>query len=428
VVQHPKPFVARRRLNRSITSLLLLTGLGVASLVTAGGCTEPVTYNANAVAALPANSFVKTWMADLQLKNDSIDRIDVRDKTLYVVSKNKQVTAVNRAAGTIKFVAQVAAAGDRLMAPVELKDKVVFPTAISLELYDFNGGNLKTIPLSVPIRSGAAGGGEMVYFGADDPGGGRVEAIDLTSFARPRWELLTPGGSIASTPVLYLGVLFVGTESGDVYAVNEERKPIWATPGGIFKTSGSIVADLRADESGLYVASKDTILYCINRQNGKLMWQYFSGGPLYTPPIPTSDTVYLASEGVGVAALSKAAVPVGGTDKKTAYDRSAKWVYKPGKQFLAQDEKYAYVMEERHDAKNADVTHRLIVAVDKETGQKVFESQHLDFSVFGTNPRDNTIYAAYPTGQLFAIKPVLKPGQIGELVMTPVTGSLAIAN
>src|SRR6266478_1467961 len=141
---------------------MLVSGLGVAALTS--GCTEPITYKANPVAELPANSFVKAWMADLRLKDASITRIDVRDKTLYVVSSNKQVTAINRGPGSIKFVAQVTQAGERLLPPVELTDKVVFPTATSLELYDYNGVHQRTVALDVPIRSGATGGGTMIYF------------------------------------------------------------------------------------------------------------------------------------------------------------------------------------------------------------------------------------------------------------------------
>ena len=83
---------------------------------------------------------------------------------------------------------------------MELSDKVVFPTATSLEIYDYNGAHQRTVSLEVPIRSGATGGGTMIYFGADDPAGGRVEAFDLTrNFANRRWELLTPGGSVTYT-------------------------------------------------------------------------------------------------------------------------------------------------------------------------------------------------------------------------------------
>jgi outer membrane protein assembly factor BamB len=389
-------------------------------MLVVAGCTEPVTYKASQVAQLPAGSFARAWGANLKLGDGvTVSRIDVRDKAIYVVTSDKQVTAINRSAGTVKFVAKVAHPGDRLMPPVELTDKngainsIVFPTAISLELYDVNGEHQRTVPLEAPIRSGATGSGDNIYFGADDPLGGRVEAISLArNFASTRWELLTPGGAITSTPVLFLGVLFVGTESGAVYAINEERRAVWATPGGIFQTAGPIVADLKADESGLYVASKDEKLYCLNRTNGKLLWQFFAGAALNSAPVPTADTVYQYIDGDGVAAITK--------DPKAAYNRSAKWVYKSGRQFLAQDEKYAYIMEPRVDAKDEDVVHHVIVAVDKETGQKAFESRHQDFAVFGTNARDGIIYAAYADGAVVAIKPVLKPGQIGELVMEPV--------
>lgn len=417
VQQQSKQIVARNWPTRWITSLALVASACCGVMWGVGGCAHPeVRYRPNAVAALPAGSFTRGWMADLKLSDARINRIDVREQTVYVFTSDHQVTAINRGPGSIKFVAKLTRADERLLPPVELKDKLVFPTATTLELYDYNGVHERGVPLQAPIRSGAAGAGNMIYFGADDPLGGRVQAVDLSrNFATVRWELLSAGGSVSSTPALYLGVLFIGTENGLVYAVNEERRPIWAIEGSAFKTSGPVVADLKADENGLYVASKDSILYCLNRTNGKLLWQFFAGRPLNTAPVPTSDTVYQYIEGGGIAAISK--------DPKAAYNRTAKWVYKLGRQFLAQDEKYAYLMEVRRDPQDQDVTRRLIVAVDKQTGEKAFESQHQGFNVFGTNPRDNTIYAAYPGGEVFAIKPVIKAGQIGELVLTPVPSS-----
>jgi hypothetical protein len=407
---------------------LAAAGLGL-GLGFSGGCEHhEVRYEAGAVAALPAGSFTRLggWMADLKLQDAQITRIDVRDDTIFVFSSNHRVTAINRGPGSIRFVAELSTADQRLMPPVELKDLLVFPTATTLELYDKNGVKQRSVPLQAPIRSGAVGSGDRIYFGADDPLGGRLQAVDLSrSFATVTWELLNAGGSISSTPALYLGVLFVGTENpnGVVYAVNEDRRPIWSMEGGVFTTAGPIVADLKADESGLYIACKDTKLYCVNRANGKLLWQYFAGRPLTTAPIPTADTIYQFVDGEGIAAISK--------DPKAAYDRPAKWVYKPGKQFLSQDEHYAYVMEERPGVDDESGPRRVIVAVDKQTGQKAFESKHQEFSVFGTNARDNTIYAAYPGGLVFAIKPVLHAGQIGELVLAPVREaheSVALSN
>src|SRR5581483_6386078 len=106
------------------------------------------------------------------------------------------------------------------------------------------------------------------------------------------------------------------------------------------------------------------------------------------------------------------------------FNRQARWFYKPGRQFLAQDDKYAYLVEPRvvpngkgwfenlfHDK---HMTVQVIVAIDKQTGRKAFESKHADFSVFGTNTKDDTIYVGYAGGEILAVKPVIKAGRVGE--------------
>ncbi len=391
------------------------------------GCSHVAHYVPNAIGPLPAGSFRLGWLADLNLENDSITEIDVRSDLIFILTASKHVAALDRQTGTIQFIALVNSPS-RLLPPVVLADKVVFPTAISLEIFDRKGHFIRSLPLSAPLRSGAAGIGDNIYFGSDDPGGGRVNSVDLSrSFATVRWQLLTPGGAIVSVPLIYDGNLYVGTESGDVYAVNQDRAPIWDIENGIFKTYGPIVADLKADapsvkldQAGLYVASKDSTLYCIDPRSGKLKWQFFAGEPLVDAPVPTSDMVYQYIRGQGIAAIDK---------NSTAYNRPAKWIYAPAEQFLSEDDQYAYLMEPRPDPRHRSRIDHLIVAVDKQTGQKAFKSEHSDFSVFGINPFDSTIYVAYPAGQFLAVQPVTKPGQLGELVMAPITPkSVALAN
>src|SRR6202012_5221604 len=105
-------------------------------------------------------------------------------------------------------------------------------------------------------------------------GGGRVVNIDLTGTqyqsASVKWELATRGG-ISATPVIQQGLLYVGDDSGNVYAVNADtRAAVWAMEEegrepSVFGTGGPIHADLKADEYGVYVASMDSQLYCLNR-------------------------------------------------------------------------------------------------------------------------------------------------------------------
>jgi outer membrane protein assembly factor BamB len=166
---------------------------------------------------------------------------------------------------------------------------------------------------------------------------------------------------------------------------------------------------MKTDEAGLYISSRDTTLYCVNRTTGKLKWQYFSGTPLSDSPITTSDSVYQYVPGKGLAALDKIL---------GAFNRTPRWIHPTATQFLAQDEKYAYLADPRANG-------FAIIAVDKQTMKEAFESDHKDFTVLGTNhAKDSLIYAGYSDGKIFALRPVLKAGQIGELVMTtPGTGA-----
>jgi len=98
-----------------------------------------------------------------------------------------------------------------------------------------------------------------------------------------------------------------------------------------------------------------------------------------------------------------AALPKG----QGAFDRQPTWVAEDCTQFLAQDERNAYLR--RKDG--------AVVARDKKTGQLKFASNRRN-DVFATNvsKEDGVVYAATKQGRILAIKPVLKPGVVGEVV------------
>jgi len=379
--------------------------LAIVILGLIGACTEIVPFKHNAVSVLPMGSLQRAWFVDLDTKTDPVVKIDVRDKLVYVYTQAKRVICYDRKAGTPQFTVQVNSPDINMRPLVELKDRLVFPNATTLEVYDNKGVFDKSIPLDKPLQSNAAGDNEMVYFGTAGPHGGLVEAYDVSApYAPQRWEFLTHDGENVSAGVtVYGGVIYSGSEGGEVDAVSAQRSQIWDTDHGNFLVYGPITADLKTDEAGLYVASRDTNLYCVNRTTGKLKWQYFAGAPLTDAPITTSDTVYQYVPGKGLAAL----------DKITgAFNRSPRWVHPTATQFLAQDDKYAYLADPRANG-------FAVIAVDKQTAKLAFESDHKDFTVLGTNHgKDDLIYAGYIDGKIFALQPVLKAGEIGELVMT----------
>ena len=187
-----------------------------------------------------------------------------------------------------------------------------------------------------------------------------------------------------------------------------DREPIWPLPGHVFKTGGPIVGNLTADADSVYVASTDNKLYVLNRNNGKLRWQYFGSSSLRSGPAVASDTVYQYVPGTGLVALDKA---------QGDFLRKPRWVAEDATQLLAQDDRNAYVRTKGNR----------IAARDKKTGEVRFTSQRKDLTVFATNlvKEDGMIYAGTKAGRVIAVRPVLKPGTVGEVVMLRFSDSAA---
>ncbi len=150
-----------------------------------------------------------------------------------------------------------------------------------------------------------------------------------------------------------------------------------------------------------YISCTDSKLYCIDRGTGRLKWQYFATAPLTSGPQITKDLVFQYVPNRGLAAIPKTAGD---------FNRDAAWVLPEATMYLAEDDKYAYVR----------LRGNILGAVDKTTGEVKFRSKRSDLDVYGVNTKDGIIYAATKTGQVLAIKPVLKPGTVGELVEVPV--------
>jgi outer membrane protein assembly factor BamB len=380
---------------RSLAIGAITTGLGAGLLAAGGlGCgNKNVVPPKAAVAPVPAGSFSVVWRAELAPQKDALTKLYVRPDHVYAYSRNRVAYTVNRASGALTFITEVNTTGGVLRAPVVLGSRVVFPTASSLEVYDNAGKFQRSVPVPYPTRSAGtglevSGGGGLVIIGLDYPRGGRAAAVNID---RPHgnvvWELLTFGG-VSAKPALFDNVLYIGSEDGRVYAVGPDRQAHWSLDGGVYVTQGRIVADLHADASGVYVASTDSKLYCIDRATGKTNWQYFGGGALTDDPQVTEDSVYLHVPGHGVVALDKG---------QGQFNRQERWAAKDALQFLAADATNVYLRRRDNS----------IVAVDKATGKPRFASKTNAYDVFGSNTltNDGTIYAADKAGTVVAIRP-----------------------
>lgn len=362
-----------------------------------------------AAAPLPLNSFVRSWAFNLGLEGgDVVKEIHPRDKDVYVYTRGGQILVMSRETGRLEWQARIRST-DRggMKPPVVLKDRVVVPTSSTLEIYDTNDGHfVKSSPLKVAARSNAVGLGSIIYIGGDFANASRLVALDISKDYVPTvWQLQIMKGGLASTPALLDEVLYIGAGDGNVYAVNAlSREPLWSLTNNAFKTEGPVIADVAADESGVYVASTDSRMYCLNKGTGKLKWQFYAGRALTQGVILTPTQAYLPIPNLGIAAFAKG---------DGEFNRKPLWIATDMNQFLTEDDKYVYL---RRAGDN------VIVAFDKATGEQRFENKRRDLVTFATNLKnDGVIFAVSKTSRLLAIKPVLKPGVVGELVLDDVS-------
>ena len=349
--------------------------------------------------AVPANGFVKNWGADLGLKRDAAERIFLRDDLVFLYTESNRSYVLSAAGGQLLSSNTITAPGSEIRPPVLLGDKIVYLALAAIEVYDRRGRLISSIPLDRATRSPAAvGPGNVMYFGVDYHNGGRLLKYDVTrQFGKVLWELMT-FAPISASPAVYEDAVYAASEDGRTYAVASNRDPIWPIDGNTFMTAGRVLADLKVDDFGLYVASMDSKLYCLDRQTGRIKWTYFAGRPLREPPVVLPDRVYQYVPGRGLVSIDK-------TEGKAM--REVVWAAPGARRFLSADDANVYVL----------ASDNAIVALDKATGEPKFRSKRRDLTITTPNTKDATIYAATKRGEVLAIRPVLKGGSVGEIVL-----------
>src|SRR5688572_7131110 len=393
------PVIARRRLRPlPLFVCALLTGAMLLA-----GCRNDDKDTVTEPVQLTANNFAVEWRAEAPVGDGEIRRLHVNEDRVMAVNSDNRWFFLNRKSGHINQITHVGQIQDTVFEPLTLPTQIVFPSTNNVTVLNREGAKQYQIRMRYAVASGVVGDTDRLFLGLDSPNGGRVAAIankaqpyDVT----PLWELLTRG-QVSATPAYQAGQVYAGSRDGNVYAVlGETREILWpGLEGARFQTGGPILADVKADKDGVYVASMDSKLYCLDLNTGRVKWRYYAGPALRedSSPVVTATSLYLFVPGQGVVAI----------DKNNRNEiRPAKWAVGNARRYIAEDEQHVYLQ----------MNDNRIAAVDKQTGQPRFASTRRDFTAFALNRIDSTIYAATKNGTIYAIRPVLKPGGMGELV------------
>jgi parallel beta-helix repeat protein len=112
--------------------------------------------------------------------------------------------------------------------------------------------------------------------------------INVSSF---QWKFDT-GGVIESSPAIGQdGTIFVGSDTGVMFAINPDGTKKWR-----FQTGGRITSSPAVYSNTVIFGSEDSFVYKVDATNGNKIWQFDTYGEVYSSPaIDKSGNIYIGS-------------------------------------------------------------------------------------------------------------------------------------
>jgi len=132
-------------------------------------------------------------------------------------------------------------------------------------------------------------------------GAGVSAATSPAAAAAPgdrRWAVET-GGNVRSSPTVVDGTVYVGSEDGNLYALDAaDGSERWR-----YETAGPVYASPRVADGTVYVGSRDDVLYALDAADGTREWAAPTRGAVDSSPAVGDGTVYVGSNDGGVYAV-----------------------------------------------------------------------------------------------------------------------------
>ena len=213
------------------------------------------------------------------------------DGTLYVASYDWKVYALNSATGGKKWEFRMG--GEIYSSPAIGSDGTVYVGSTDNKVYALNGATgakkWEFLTGGLDNSSPSIGSDGTVYVGSRD---NKVYALNGATGAK-KWEFLTEGEVDSSPAIGSDGTVYVGSVDKKVYALNGAtgaKKWEFLTEGAVF-SSPAIGFD-----GTVYVGNMDGKLYALDRATGAKKWEFLTDdGVTSSPTIGSDGTVYVGS-------------------------------------------------------------------------------------------------------------------------------------
>jgi outer membrane protein assembly factor BamB len=136
------------------------------------------------------------------------------------------------------------------------------------------------------IESSAAVVGGTVFVGSQK---GELVALNLDN-GQVYWKFATGSPIAESSPAYGNGVVYIGDLGGWLNALNATNgQKLWA-----FKTDNEIKSSPVVVGDRVLIGSYDQNLYCLSTRNGAVLWKVRTNGPVHSTPSVAGGLAYLA--------------------------------------------------------------------------------------------------------------------------------------
>jgi outer membrane protein assembly factor BamB len=125
-----------------------------------------------------------------------------------------------------------------------------------------------------------------IYVGSDD---GNVYAVDQVD-GESQWTFET-GGSVSGAPAVADGTLYVGSADGTLYALDIAAQEMAWT----YETGDGIEASPTVVDGTVFFGSDDSYLHAVDADDGTATWTFETGGIITSTPAVSSGTVFVGS-------------------------------------------------------------------------------------------------------------------------------------
>lgn len=202
---------------------------------------------------------------------------------VYVGSSDANLYALDESSGQVLWVWRT---GATVVASPAVQGGTVYVPSLDQTLYalDAKTGQLRWSSVQIaPVSSSPTLSGGMLFFGTEFSvlaGTAQILGLNATTGA-PIWSFNWPA-SIATSPSVYLGNVFVGTGNGWVLALDQvSGQLLWQ-----YRTGTRPVSTPSISAGTLYVTTERNRAFALDAASGMLKWTQAFGG--LSNPTPTS--------------------------------------------------------------------------------------------------------------------------------------------